>query len=518
MNHIINFARAVTFVSPPVELVKLEGLGIIKEANIKYSTIVVRTSLVAVAAFTLFFPVAQLCVLPPLAWAAYDINRCAKICIVVLDGLYAKMFEINPEVSKTTLDYLIKSPNAIRKMIGANCDFNKVGIDGLTLLGNLVQNVTREGRRNDYSDKAILEAKATYEVFQLILDQGVKLTSAQFLRLVEHNEKFAEYALASNKFTAVDLTENELLICWQKNPGYRLACKLVDKGFCSSENIDSKESPLIMKLLNRLTETKLLTLLKAGARIPKIESVYTTQDGVARTFGEYLSDRPTIKAIIDQAKGAKEQFNLIGRPDRVEGRSIFTDMDIGIFDVKKPLLRTALDGSSFEINSFSIDMRVFAVAMPVFTVTIALSVIYFSFAPLLLLAIPVAYYKYEWSRATKALNSLAVNEFKTVFPSKAAVAHVINAPVLFDELGDNYKKINDRGDTLWQMICRDSFFDRNYTVFKELTLHQKIALFKKVTDKMFVEGLSEEEKALCLREVKQSPHRKFLEYFQSKFY
>lgn len=490
----------------PVDYVKSQELGI-TQAKVNYSALGVRTSLVALATFTLLPSLGQFCLLPTLFYARYDLIRANQLRD---DSLQAKMYMDSEPVPRDTMLYLMNNPNAMKLILKANGDLNKTSEGGLTLLDHLVNKMISLPR-TAITYTQVAEEKRIVEMFELMLARGSKLTPDQFFALAKGHEKFAERALS--KMNVEDFSTEQLLNCWKKHRS--LATELAANGFLN-ERIDSEDSPLITRLLggeDRLSIPELVILIKAGARLPEMDKEYPVADILGdvtqQKLKDFLENKPDMKKIIDQSL-ARRLYRCLARPQQ---SSPLTNMDVGIFDFKKPVLQTSRDGSSFEINSLSLNVRVLVVAYTVFVASVMLSVACLSFAPLALLAIPLAFYKYEWSRATKALNTLAVIEFDTIFPSNAVSRYILKNVAVLDKLDANYKKINNQGHTLWELVCKNDYFEFNG---KPLEPSQQLNAFKKLTDKILAESPSPEEKVSYLKHVLNSSSPICLEYFLSK--
>lgn len=238
---------------------------------------------------------------------------------------------------------------------------------------------------------------------------------------------------------------------------------------------ENGNTPLINALKNR-DFGKVCQLLKHGAQVPDLAKevefsvkINGKEEKQNVTLQEHLKKYPHILNVLSE--GPREAESKLPQVET----SLLT----------RPAI-TIIRNYMFEVKSESIFLRVFSVAAPIFasSVVIGLNLGMAAAAPLAIafFAVPYWLYKSEWSKATKVLNNIAMQEFARKLPDCKVMEYISKNEHLVSQLTtpEEVLKYDDNGNTLLSLIC-----EKKYYSFEKSDPIKELKIFEKLTELLF---------------------------------
>lgn len=435
-------------------------------------SIILRTGIVTAAAIVLwaqllrtrvdaFVPI-MACMITPYAWRQYDHIRAAH----AINKRVVDLFMEKETVPDTVMDYMTTHPSAVRMLLKRPGALEKLDSSGDSLFENVLRK--REGY-SGFDKEQNLAA-----VSKMFIDKRVKLSAEELLKGLK-SEVFDVAIHALKSVDAKDFTPEETFKCWTAVKDERLAQLLAQKRFDINAKDAKGRTPLVWAIENHhYNIQRICMLLKHGAAIPdavetKIEVKKIGKDGKEqveqKTLEQFLQDKPLILAAFKQAR--KDTFKL-------------PEQETSLFALWKPAVTIGGKYRSFEVSGDSIFIRAMMfISWPIMMAAIGslASRSRLFYATLPFAAVPFLYHRYEWSRAAKVLNELAVKEFQNPFPSSAVTKYIVQDMSLIDQLiakNADLAKMNEEGKTLLQTVC-DDFSPLSHLPAERLAAFEKLA-------------------------------------------
>lgn len=339
-------------------------------------------------------------------------------------------------------------------------------------------------------------------LFKLLIDTGSQLNEKQFDSVISHFD-FLSYVLEKNTFNIKDLTnDQQFKILSEAHSSEELAF-LIKKGFNIDVTVNQGNTILLKAILNSgnfensstgfSPSKKLCMFLKHVAEIPANDTVIIINDTEKMQLVNYLEDKAMTRTILKEAKKRKSE----------ETELCPLKSDVSFWNFRKPIL-------SIDRFNRGVTERIMVVAFSTLALGLACSLAVTSPLPFLsLLAVPL-YYKYEWSRTSKTINTMVFNEFiNAKFPRKEAFQYILNNETLLDRLLNDWKNlftISDEGIPFYKYILTGI---GRYDISDE----RKYSSFTKMTDVFFQNNrLTHEQKYLYLKAAVESGNFGYVDY------
>ena len=501
---------ALAIWKPAIQVDKLK----VNDLKVNDLSVTIRTALAACASFMILSLLPMRLRLPPMTsglvvtilkvWPSIEHNRATA----VLNRIAIQQWFNNKVVPNRIMDYIKREPSAVRKLISSQADLTKFNTVNQTLLQSIIFSARHF---NTYE-----ENQKILESFKAFIDGKVALNNRDVLAILQlESDKldFILYALEKGKIDLSRLIPEDKFKFWICVKNKRMAQLLIKCGLDINAK-DEENKTLLLRIMERqwsnrvnydgidLNFTQSLgALLENGAELPssdekmhrqvKENGETITQD---ITVEQFLHEQPVIDLAFQQARDFKKQGLQL--PLDQEDDYAFNVKQV--LNLKKP----AINIRFFKVNSEQIFVRTMLVALPILTL--------FSLIPAIALASSLAssfclfaipfiavplYYRFEWSRATRALNERAMQEFQTMFPSKQVIDYAIIQESLINELINNqfnFNKMDEDCRTWGQALFQAENWNFDW---KKLSPQVQLSIFKKITDQMFKqESFSLEQK------------------------
>jgi ankyrin repeat protein len=265
-------------------------------------------------------------------------------------------------------------------------------------------------------------------------DTGKSLLDHLLIRLNRSEQKPA-LTLLINKIKP--LNSDQIFKAW-KTENENIVPVLKSAGI----DINQPDATGITPLMRAIEETDfslICFLLSQGADVPQ--------------FPPELKIEPSIRKALNQAQKWRDQGHK-SAPS--------LHQNTYALNIFKPAIK--VNESTFCIRDEAIFVRSIAVASVAIVALIPLAIAFGLVGTVAGIAGGLAAcwlcYKNEWSRATKALDTLAIKEFQNMFPSSDAMRYISKSPEVLKKLvdtGSDMDKLDTNGSTLLQQMQIYSF-------------------------------------------------------------
>lgn len=504
MSSIVN---TLAFWRPAITQTAEEDLKICTDqAGIGINTfsIDVRTGVIAAAAIALYtqalvysISLAPLCMavaltLPPI-WRNFEYGRATRRLNEIAVNFFIQNLQENT-IPEGIMNYLAYNPEAVQKLLNhADCDLNKLQAQR-GFVRYVIDQIKKESR--------LLDEDRLLEVFKLLVDKQeicLKTESTEsfdyFLEILEANKSYfsradyARYVLEKEKINLRECTQEKHFAYWQAVENAQIADLLVKRCNINAQN-EEKETPLL-EAIKKENISRMTFLLKNGAELPSGGTVIqiTTEEGIkSEVLDKFVLGKPKIHAILEQALYHLHKYS---NPNPIPS------FKSSLCAIWKPAIDVEIKTHTFEISKTTISMRVLLVAIPIFSMIPAVAILAPSYLPLFAVAcLPLyGYHRYEWSRATKALNGLAIQEFCNMFPAREVIKYMIRQEAVIDQLikdRSDLNCLNEKGETLLDCLLKEE--KSRFNSSSSSLLPTQYSIFKKLVDEIFKMSLSVEQK------------------------
>lgn len=400
-----------------------------------------------------------------------------------LNQLAIDLFMKNDPVPQRVIHYLSQNPLAVSYLLTQpNVDLNKISESSSeTLLERALREISTPSR---YLKEKSQEALSTCK---LLIDKGADVTKNFFLQAIEHCPALVIYVLEKDKIKVEDFTNVEQFNCWIHVKDNHVAELLTKKGF--NINIDNEGTTPLLHAAKSDKIKLMCLLINNKASLPAC-----------------IIEKPKTSAILTQARKYQEN-----KP------SVLTDSGREPFALWRPAIWIDQKLNVFQVDGGNIMQHIFFVSGMAYTLFcyIAISLKFMvkhALPPVFLAVGAIAWlsYKYAWSKATSALNDLAMQEFQTMLPKALVTKHISQNESAMDQLlanGADLNKMNNEGETLWDLACESSRFE-----FFGPPFSTKFSIFKKLADRLFNTDLPIDKKHAYFLGAVKSGYSKYVEY------
>jgi len=427
----------------------------------------------------------------------------------------------NDQVPKEVMVYLVTNPTAMRMLLAqTNVDLTKVdSTDGKTLLDH---SIDRANICNVYGDNRSMLLLS----LNLLIQKADSLSREQILKMFPRTpSRFDEFdftpvlitALENDKIKPTDFTNDQIHDLWTRIETDKdaLAQALIEKGF-SIDALSEKNLTLLHSILQNNFEKggslqnpeKIRFLIKHGASLPKDDTLIEIirnnggdKEIIRKTYGEFLQENQELKIFLEHSKPQKKPLELQSRI-----WSLSPSIDVGG------------KYNSFKVDKDCIFIRSLVIAFPIInTLSFVLAIQLATPLPLCLLAAAPLLYKYDYSRAVKALNKIAIEQFQNTSVSTAQLEYIASDGVLIDQLikeNADFLISDDNGRTLFDTMIQN---ERLFSPLGHLKFEARFANFVKIADATFNQISSSEElrKKMFVKAVASS-HCQYARYLLEK--
>lgn len=464
----------------------------------------VRTGVIAAAAIALYtqalvysISLAPLCMavaltLPPI-WRNFEYGRATRRLNEIAVNFFIQNLQENT-IPEGIMNYLAYNPEAVQKLLNhAKCDLDKLQAQR-GFVKYVIDQIKNESR--------LLDEDRLLEVFKLLVDkQEICLKTESFdyfLEILKADKNYfsradyAKYVLEKEKINLLEeCTGEEHFAYWQAVENAQIADLLVKRCNINAQN-EEKETPLL-EAIKKENISRMTFLLKNGAELPSGGTVIQikTEEGIkSEVLDKFVLGKPKIHAIFEQATcRLYRSSNPIPNP--------IPSFKSSLCAIWKPAIDVEIKTHTFEISKTTISMRVLLVAIPIFSMIPAVAILAPSYLPLFAVAcLPLyGYHRYEWSRATKALNDLAIQEFRNMFPAREVTKYMIRQEAVMDQLikdRSDLDCLNEKGETLLDCLLKEE--KSRFNSSSSSLLPTQYSIFKKLVDQTFQSKLSVEQK------------------------
>lgn len=503
----------------------------LKDFKVDETSILFRTAAIAIAGIALtvrsimsFSPYTSL-----FAYGLYPIIHGTYIYehrrgIKEINQQVIKLFFNQNYVLPETKEYIKTKPEVVAALLA---DFKTDRtVEKESKLKDLFESLIAKTDKTSLSE----EYRAFVTSLKVFIDNKDLFSSSLFVKVFESQYLEVKiYALEKDAVKSQDLTPEELFDCWTHVEDHNLAHLLVQKGFDINVQNSQGETPLMWAIkfdldnsdreINR--KQTILSLLKGGAQVPDLNSTIqvkakTKVEGVEI---EQLQDIRIIDFLKKDPVIAEAFLQAISYQSNTANSNSFTTKSNKseglLFCLKfwKPAVCTNVGTFEFGVKDNHIFIRSLMVALPILGGwPFALLCPAYIPAMLPFVAMPFLWYKYDWSRATKALNEVAVQQFQHMFPSARASQHVVLNESAIDQLIANQAdltKLDDNGKTLWDLICQQDSYSNGLI---KLSTAVKCSIFIKLADQFFASNVPKEQKCRSFLIAVKSAQPAYVEY------
>jgi ankyrin repeat protein len=445
---------------------------------------------------TVVTPVPLLLALPVVyAYHELENRRAAR----ALDRLAIELFAKHQNVPDYVMKYMTKNPQAVEKL----CKLSGENLDkcaystGINLFDEILNSPDLREENN-------------FSIFKTLVknDSHCRFNYKEaFIKFFP--SKYALHLLHEKKVQARDFAPFEVITLFNLSHG-NSTIELLNYNFDINIKNDQNQTPLYLAILKG-NISKVTNLMMHGAQPISLDAKIAQRDNQVISLGEMLdgcSDNGTLRQYSFIKTILQEPYIPTKIRNQKPDSSAFWKpaVEINLTDQIKV----------FDVNANQIIKRTIALAATIYAVGLSVIVCMPLISPLLVVAaffsavllIPSLWYQYEYSRSSKKLAALAIEEFKRSHPEHAVMKHIVKNEKIIDELikqGLDISKLDSMGNTLLSILCNKSFNSGH-------SISTQLAIFKKLVDKNFENNLSTIEKNKCFFAALNSGHLEYIDY------
>lgn len=390
-------------------------------------------------------------------------------------------------VPEKVMKYLALNPDAARQL----CQHPKVSLEkveskeGKTLLEKAID------IHDKVCDYKIKQSKAVIE--EIVLNGSLE---KEELRRLFFNPKLsvesAILLLKRREIISTDFSSEGLAQCLDKVK-YKVVESMLQHGF----QPDIQRN-LTSAIINKQWK-KVSVYLRTGVQLPELNKEFLIfnefyEVSGKSSLGEHFAKEPKSRKIFNQLQEKKPLS--------------FPKINVGGLEYWKPVIST---GKALCINESAMKLRFNMATLIVSCAGLIFSSLGMSTLPVL--AMPVAigvYCGWEWSRAIKMLNQIAIEQFQSSLPKTSVLEYIVrnNSIELIKQLKGDLTKLDKAGNGLYGMVCKS----KETELWTSQDFKSRFVILKILADVIFTDKCSTDQKFRYFIKAIKHGHSEFIDY------